>query len=234
MNHILSPEISIAVIAKNEEDNIGKVLSDILTVIEQGKIESCEEFLIDGCSEDNTVGIAKKFGINIFKVEGAKGVSIKKALEVAGGKYILFIDADNSHVPEDIPRLLRAIKENDCDLVIVSRILGKSEELGMKSLDSFLRLLGNRMSTFMVNLRWGVKLTDIQNGFRIIKRSAALELNLEECGFAIEQEMVMKCLKKNKKILEIPGVERKRLFGSSKICKRKEFWKYLWALLKNF
>lgn len=232
-NHLLSKEISIAIIAKDEEKSIGGVISQIFEVIDRSIVESYEVFLIDGCSKDNTIGITKKFGIDIFAVNGEKGDSIKKAIEVARGRYILFIDADGSHVPEDIPQLLKTIKKSGSDMVIVSRILGSSEELGIKNWDSFLRLLGNRLSTFIVNLRLGTKLTDIQNGFRIIKRDTALELDLQEKGFAIEQEMVMQCLKRNKKVLEIPGIERRRLFGNSKVCKRKEFGKYLWSLLKN-
>lgn len=234
MSHILSTEkISIAVIAKNEEKNIEKVLSDLFGAMRRSDITSYEIFLIDGYSDDNTAKAAEKFGIPVFKIEGQKGDSIRKALEVAGGRYVIFIDADNSHDPEDIPRLVDTIRHKGCDMVIVSRILGGSEELGMKNCDNILRLLGNKLSAAIVNLRWGTKLTDIQNGFRIIKRDTALELGLQEHGFTIEQEMVMKSLKRNKSILEIPGVERKRLYGDSKICKRKEFWKYLCSLLKN-
>lgn len=230
---MLSPEISIAVIAKDEEKSIERVIADIVTIMNQYVTAPYEVFLIDGDSKDNTRKIAEEFGRKVFKVKGGKGNGIRKAIEEARGEYILFIDADGSHLPEYIPQLLRSIKERDCDMVIISRILGKSEELGMRNWDNLLRLLGNRLSTFIINLRWGTKLTDIQNGFRVIKRNTALELNLEESGFAIEQEMVMKCLRKNKKVLEIPGFERKRLHGSSKIWKRKEFWKYLWSLLKN-
>lgn len=232
-NRLLSKEISIAIIAKDEEKSIGGVISQILEVLGQSTVQSYEVFLIDGCSKDNTIGITKKFGIDIFEVNGEKGDSIREAMKVARGKYVLFIDADGSHIPKDIPQLLKTIKESGSDMVIVSRILGSSEELGGKNWDSLLRLLGNRLSTFIVNLRWGTKLTDIQNGFRIIKRDAALGLNLKEKGFAIEQEMVMQCLKRNKKVSEISGVERRRLFGNSKVCKRKEFGKYLWSLLKN-
>jgi hypothetical protein len=136
-------------------------------------------------------------------------------------------------VAVDILRLLEAIQEKNCDMVIASRILGGSEELGARSCDNLLRLSGNHLGTFIVNWRWGSKLTDVQNGFRIIRRDAALELGLEEDSFAIEQEMVIKCLKRKKKIAEIPSFERKRLYGESKIRKRKEFWKFLWCFLKH-
>ena len=118
-------------------------------------------------------------------------------------------------------------------MVIVSRLSGGSEEMGTGSLDGFLRLAGNRLSAFIVNARWRTSLTDVQNGYRIIKTAAAKGLDLKEHGFAIEQEMVMKMLKNGKKVAEIPGTERKRMSGRSKISKRKEFLKYVWSFIKN-
>lgn len=227
------PEISLVIMAKDEEKNIPVVLSEVFEVVREHLKESYELFLVDGYSADDTVKHAERTGIKIIQVGGGKGAGIIEALHRARGEYVLFMDADNSHVAKDIPRLVCAIKEKRCDVVIASRMLGGSQELQMSSWDNLLRLTGNKMGTFIINLRWGGKLTDVQNGFRIIKRSTALGLGLAEKSFAIEQEMIMKCLKNKKKIAEIPSFERKRLYGESKICKRKEFWKYLWCLLKN-
>ena len=227
-------ETSIAIIAKNEEKNIQHVIPELLDELRRNPIGPHEIFLIDAYSEDNTAAIAEKFKIPVFKEAGGKGIGIRKAIEVARGKYVIFIDADNSHNPAEIMPLIKTIKAKSADLVISSRFIGGSEELGTKSFDNFLRLLGNKLSVAIINLRWRAKLTDTQNGFRIIKRDTALSLNLESESFSVEQEMVIKCLKANKKIAEIPGVERKRLYGASKIRKRTEFWRYLWSIIKNF
>lgn len=225
-------EISIAVVAKDEERSIGKVLSGIFSAMRHcGR--SYELFLVDGYSEDDTVKIARRLGTDIISVKGGKGLAMQKALETAKGEYVLFIDADGSHMPDDIIRLVDTIRDTGADLVIVSRVPGRSEEMGGKSLDNLLRLCGNKLSAFIVNKRWGTRLTDIQNGFRIIRREAALKLDLREKSFSIEQEMVMKALKRRLNVLEIPGTERKRLYGRSKISKRREFWKYLWSFIKN-
>ena len=136
-------------------------------------------------------------------------------------------------MPEDINRLVSTIKQTKCDMVIISRILGKSEELNLGSIDNILRLVGNKLSAFLINMRWGAQLTDVQNGFRIVDKRSVSALKLSEHSFSIEQETVMKCLKAGKTIIEIPGIERKRLYGISKIHKRKEFWIYLWSLIKN-
>ena len=227
------PEVSLAIMAKNEEKNLPTVLSELLHVLGGDSKDTYELFLVDGYSEEGTSKIAEQSGIKVIQVGGGKGTGIRRALDVSRGKYVLFIDADHSHVAADILRLVQTIKDEKCDMVIASRMLGGSEELQANTCDNILRLAGNRLGTFIINLRWGAKLTDVQNGFRIIKKETALELGLEEDSFSIEQEMVMKCLKRKKKIVEIPGFERKRLYGESKIHKGTEFWKYLWCLLKN-
>jgi len=226
-------KISIAVIAKNEEKNMEKVLFDINAVLGRGDLPLYEVFVVDGYSDDDTAGLAERCGVKTVRQDGGKGDAIRKALEVATGEYVLFIDADNSSNPEEIPLLASKIREGRPDMVIVSRVLGSSEELGASSFDNFIRLIGGRISTSIINWRWNAGLTDVQNGFRIIRRDTALALNLEDSGFAIEQEMVMKCLKMGKLITEIPGIERKRLHGRSKICKSHEVWRYAWSLARN-
>ncbi len=230
----MPPRVSIAVIAKDEERSIGAVLSQVMAVMQENYLrQEYELFVVDGYSRDNTVGIVKNLGVPLFEVAGGKGDAVRMAFSFASGEYVLFFDADGSHVSEDIPRLIENIKDTHADLVIVSRRKGHSEELGGESLDSFLRLMGNNISTFLINVKWGTGLTDVQNGFRIIRREVAVGLGLREGSFAIEQEMVMKCLKGGKQIGEIPGLERRRLYGASKIVKRKEFWKYLRSFLRE-
>ncbi len=76
------------------------------------------------------------------------------------------------------------------------------------------------------------KITDCQNGFRAIKGNIAKQLNLKEDGFAIEQEMVIKCLEKGYRIREIPSYELKRQYGNSRI-KPIMICRYIWCLTKN-
>jgi len=235
MDHICSREkkVSVAVMARDEEGNVALVLSGIRRAIRRHGIDGCEVFLVDGYSVDDTVRIALRSGVRVLRAREGKGNGVRKALAAASGEYLVLMDADGSHDPNDIPRLLEAIREKRADMVIASRITGGSEEMGPGSVDGLLRLAGNKLSSLAVNARWGTRLTDVQNGYRILKVSSAKELPLQEHGFAIEQEMVMKMLRAGKKISEIPGREKKRLCGRSKISKRKELPKYLRSLVRN-
>ena len=117
-------------------------------------------------------------------------------------------------------------------MVIGSRLRGGSEEF-YSSFHEVIRLIGNVISVVFVNLIWGSKLTDIQNGFRAVKKDEMKALCLSEVSFAIEQEMVMKCLKNKKKIVEVPSWELKRKYNSSYVVLFKMLPRYILSFIKN-
>ena len=117
----------------------------------------------------------------------------------------------------------------DADMVIGSRIKGGSDEFYI-NFDNLIRQIGNDFLTWMINLRWNQKLSDVQNGFRAVKKSVLEVLDLKAKDFDIEQEMVMKCLKKGFKIGEVNSHEYERKWGESKLKTRKG-WVFLWRLI---
>ena len=141
------------------------------------------------------------------------------------------MDADGSHNPLEIPKLIKPIIENKADLVVGSRILGGSDEFNEKG--HFLRHIATMFVMFVINTRFKTKLTDCEDGFRAIKRPIALSLDLNANDFDIEQEMVMKCLKKKYRVLEVPVHEYKREYGTSNINLFKIGYKFIWRLIKE-
>ena len=137
-----------------------------------------------------------------------KGDGIRKAIEVAGGDVIVFIDADGSHDHRDIPSLTAPILAGEADLVVGSRWTGGSDELG-GDIGKFIRSTGSSIITLAINYRWGVRLTDSQNGFRAISTKAGRAITLEENIFTIEQEMIMECLRHGFRVTETPTHEYK-------------------------
>src|SRR6185503_8961406 len=119
---------------------------------------------------------------------------VRIAIREATGDIVVLIDADGSHDPADIPRLIAPIKAGEFDLVIGSRGKGGSDELH-GTIDQFIRYLGSQFIMLVIHYRWNVRLTDSQNGFRAIRRDVALKLNLTSDLTTIEQEMLMKALK---------------------------------------
>jgi hypothetical protein len=115
--------------------------------------------------------------------------------------------------------MLAPLTSEGADMVIGSRFLGMSEELHGAMINR-IHNAGNVLGNVVINALWnrtGTRITDAQNGFRSVRRRPFLTLGLEENGFAIEQEMVIKCLKKGYRIREVPSVEGKRAHGRSHI-----------------
>lgn len=217
--------ITIIIPTLNEEETIANV-------IDQCKRYCDELIVVDGHSDDKTRDIAAGLDVKVIVDNGTgKGAALRLALTNATGDIIVFIDADGSHDPQDIPRLVQPIIEGKADHVTGSRILGGSSEL-FGGFNEFMRLTGSSFITECINWRFNTKLSDSQNGFRAIKRKVAIELDLKENITTIEQEMVMRTLKKGFVMAEVPTHEHRRIVGNSKIMLRKVWFRYGFSLVK--
>src|SRR5213079_3356391 len=116
------------------------------------------------------------------------------AIERVTSDLIVFIDADGSHDPDDIPQLVAPIVEGRADHVSGSRLIGGSSELH-GGFDEFFRLMGSSLITACINRRFGVRLSESQNGFRAIRSDVVRDLGLTERWTTIEQEMIIKTLR---------------------------------------
>ena len=211
---------------RNEEATVAEAV--------QGVTPFGDEILvIDGHSTDRTREIAESLGAKVFLDDGhGKGDGIRKAIEVASGDVVVFIDADGSHDPADIPNLTAPILAGDYDMVVGSRWTGGSDELG-GDMGKFIRSTGSSIITLAINYRWGVRLTDSQNGLRALSTKAGRAITLTENIFTIEQEMIMECLRKGFRVGEAPTHEYKRKAGESQIVVWKMAYRYVWSLVKG-
>ncbi len=217
---------TIVIPTLNEEETIADV-------IEQCRPYGDEILVVDGRSTDRTAAIAASMNVTLLIDNGkGKGAAIRQALAAAQGDIVVFIDADGSHDPRDIPRLVEPIAAGRADHVTGSRILGGSSEL-FGGFDEFIRLAGSSFITECINWRFKTKLSDSQNGLRAIRRDVALKLGLKENITTIEQEMVMRTLKCGYRMAEVPTHEHKRIVGPSKIKLSRVWFRYGYSLLKN-
>ncbi|MDP3283064.1 MAG: glycosyltransferase family 2 protein [Desulfobacterales bacterium] len=218
-------KITILIPALNEETTIG----DIIT---RSKKYSDEILVIDGHSNDGTESVSRSLGVRvIFDHKKGKGEAIRSAIPHIGNEITVLIDADGSHDPDDIPKLVLPILENRADHVSGSRLIGGSSELH-GGFDECFRLMGSSLITAFINHRFKVRLSESQNGFRAIKTSVLRSLDLKENITTIEQEMIIKTLKKGYRMAEAPSHEYKRIAGYSKIKLRKVAFRYVYSMLK--
>jgi len=173
--------------------------------------------VVDGHSTDGTRELAASLGARVVLDNGrGKGAALRQAIEIVRGDILVFIDADGSHDPQDIPKMVDPIARGEADHCIASRMRGGSDEL-FATFGQFVRMLGGQMITLAINYRFGVRITDSQNGFRAFRTDAARILPLSENGTTIEQEMTIKSIRERLRMVEVPVLMRERTAGKSSI-----------------
>lgn len=218
-------KVTIVILTKNEEKTIGQVIGGC-------RRYSDNILVVDGHSRDSTREIAKRAGARVIMDNGrGKGDGIKTAIKNIDDGIMVFIDADGSHSPDDIPRLVKPIRDGLAEHVHGSRMLGGSEEFN-GNFKEVARLFGSNIITLLINYKLGVRLTDSQNGLRAITASLVKKMNLKENITTIEQEMVIKTIKLGYKIIEVPTHEYKRRYGQSVIKLRKVALHYVYTCFK--
>jgi dolichol-phosphate mannosyltransferase len=218
--------VSVVIPAKNEEGIVGAVIDAV-------KPFADEVLVVDGHSSDRTAAVAAGRGARVIQDDRkGKGAALRIALAHATMDIVVFIDADGSHEPADIPALVSPIRAGGADLVVASRGKGGSDELH-GTLEQFVRYVGSQLIMLAINYRWGVRLTDSQNGFRAIDRRVALALGLRSNLTTIEQEMLMRALKQGYRVTEIASHEYERRWGVSKVSVWRSWAAYLWSFFTN-
>ena len=159
----MASRVTVVIPAKDEEGLIGEIIDAVRPYAD-------EVLVVDGHSHDRTRDIAIEHGARVIQDNGrGKGEALRLALAQATTEIVVFIDADGSHDPKDIPALVAPIKAGEADMVIGSRGKGGSDELH-GTLEQFIRYVGSQLIMLAINYRWNVRLTDSQNGFRAIRR----------------------------------------------------------------
>jgi dolichol-phosphate hexosyltransferase len=210
-------------------------LNEVLTVGEIiGKVRPFTDdiLVVDGHSQDGTADLARSLGARVVFDHGkGKGEAVRSVIPHLNREITVFIDADGSHDPGDIPALVKPILDGRADHVSGSRLIGGSSELH-GGFDECFRLMGSSLITACINRRFHVRLSESQNGFRAIRTAVLRDLGLRENITTIEQEMIIKTLKKGYRMTEVPSHEHKRKAGYSKISVRKVAFRYVWSMIR--
>ncbi len=216
--------VTCIVPTRNEERTISELLERISP--------HCDEIVVVDSSTDSTPERAAKHARVVREDQRGKGIALRTGAREATGDILVFLDADGSHIPEDIPELVLPIKEGRADMVIASRSLGGSEELS-GTLNQWFRATASGVITLIINYRFDSWITDSQNGFRAIRRDVFLKLGTTAVIFDIETEMLMKALKQGHTVDEVPSREKRRRYGSSGINLWWMWYRYAWTTFRN-
>ena len=172
-------------------------------------------------------------GARVITDDGrGKGAAVRQSLRETTADVVVFLDADGSHDPADIPALVRPVLARRAALCVGSRFSGGTDELSV-TIGQLIRTIGNVLMNIAINRRFGVALTDTLNGFRAVRRAVALEVQLTEDRHTIEQEMVMKVLAAGYRVVNVPTHEYTRRYGSSHISVWREWPTFVRCVLVN-
>jgi len=218
-------KVSIIIACKNEGEGIKKILKSV-------EKYSTDIIVVDGHSNDGTKEAVEDFGARFFlDHKKGRGDALKIGIKKAKKEVLVFFDADGSHDEKDIPNFVSLILKKEADLVIGSRRTGGSSDLTV-NLTGIIRSAGCDFLVAMVNHKFKTHLTDILYSFRAISAKTAKQLSFKSDDFGIEQEMVVACLKKGYKVMEIPSRERARGWGKSKLRTITGI-KFIYSLVKQ-
>lgn len=203
----------------NEHENIEKLLAQIFHLA----IPELEVIVVDDNSPDGTAEIVKQLSgehpAHLIQREKKQGIGsayiagFKKALAI-GADYIFEMDADLSHDPHDIPRLLE--KMHECDLAIGSRRVPGGDIIGWNMRRHFTSYAATIFSRFILKL----KTKDVTAGFRCYKRKVLETINLDAVGsngYAFQEEMLYRTEQAGFTVAEVPVTFIDRKKGKSKL-----------------
>ncbi|MDP9026586.1 MAG: glycosyltransferase family 2 protein [Actinomycetota bacterium] len=214
------PTISIIIPARNEARNLEVVLPELPFVH--------QVVLIDGHSVDDTIETAKRLMPDIHVVQQTrkgKGNALACGFAAATGDIIVMFDADGSADPAEIPAFVQALIDG-ADVAKGSRYArgGGSEDI------TGFRSLGNRGLNFLTNLLLRSRFTDLCYGYNAFWRRVVPSLELPDHtmvaeegvmvwgdGFEIETLLNCRFFLRGHRIVEVPSVERNRIFGTSNL-----------------
>jgi Glycosyl transferase family 2 len=220
------PEITVVIPCLNEEEAVGKVVDQALEGIRRSG-RTGEVVVVDNGSTDRSAEVAAAHGARVVtEPRRGYGSAYLTGLEAARGKYLVMGDADETYPLQELGPFVDRLEAGD-DLVMGSRFKGTIHGDAMPFLNRF---VGNPILTGMLNLLFGVKVSDAHCGMRAIRRDAATALDLHSTGMEFASEMVFKAYRRGLTVSEIP-IDYYPRVGESKLNRFGDAWRHVRFML---
>ena len=233
--------VDIVVPTFNEAGNLPELAERIFS----HRIPDCRLIVVDDGSPDGTARVAKELSarfdgrIELIERQGKQGLGtayldgFSRALE-QGAEYVVQMDADLSHSPDELPAMLEALRS--ADVVVGSRYIpGGGVDSGWS--------LGRRMLSYLANVGIrtvaGLRVRDATSGFKAFRAEALLQLRPSELrcqGFGFQAEVAHACQRLGLRVAEHPILFLDRTEGRSKMSLWivvEAFWRLLPLRLKR-
>ncbi len=211
--------MSIVIPAMNEADAIGDVVSRLRTSAPWREV-----IVVDDGSSDDTAARAEVAGARVIRhpYNKGNGAAVKTGIRRATGEFILVIDADGQHAPEDACRIVATLGEYD---LVVGARSGHTQA-------SPARRGGNSLLNGLASYLTGRPIPDLTSGFRGARRECLREfIHLLPNGFSTPTTTTLAFIKAGYNVTFVPVHARPRV-GQSKIRLARDGAKFFLILLK--
>jgi len=221
-----APEISVVIPCLNEEEAVGAVVDQAWEGISASGRPG-EVIVVDNRSTDRSAEVAADHGAIVVREERpGYGSAYLAGLAVARGDYIVMGDADETYPIRDLAPFVERLAAGD-DLVMGSRFEGTIHGEAMPWLN---RHVGNPILTGLLNVLFGVKISDAHCGMRAVRREALETLDLHSTGMEFASEMVFKAFRRKLRVSEIP-IDYYPRVGESKLNRFGDAWRHVRFML---
>jgi glycosyltransferase involved in cell wall biosynthesis len=211
--------VSVVIPAYNEADVIGDVVAALAAADRWREI-----IVVDDGSADGTAVRAEQAGAAVVRhpYNKGNGAAVKSGIRRATGEFVMIIDGDGQHRPEDARRLVSRLGEYD--LVVGARAASTQATRGRK--------LGNAALNWFASYLTGRQIPDLTSGFRAARRECLREfLHLLPNGFSTPTTTTLAFIKGGYNVAFEPVDARPRV-GTSKIRLARDGAKFLMIILK--
>jgi glycosyltransferase involved in cell wall biosynthesis len=188
-------KVIAAIPCHNEERFVGGVVHQVSQHVDQ-------VIVVDDGSSDRTAEVAEAAGAMVVRhdVNRGPGGAYKTCFKVARDNeaaVLITLDGDEQHNPDELPRLLHPLLNDEADVVIGSRFLEHYEVPRY-------RKFGIDVITFLYNVGSKVRVVDAQSCYRGYNRKALDKLHITEDGFGFSVELLVQARKSGLRIAEVP------------------------------
>ena len=226
----MEKDLTVVIPCLNEENTIGICIEKCFKSFEKLGING-EVLISDNGSSDNSVSISEGLGARVAHCpDKGYGNALRYGFKNALGRYVLMGDGDNTYDFLEIPLFYNALDEK-VDMITGTRLRGNIEKGAMPPLH---RYLGTPVLTFILNILYGLKITDSQCGMRLMKKSSLDQINFKTTGMEFASELFVEFAKhkfivKEVKISLLKGPEGRK----PHLNPWKDGWRHLTYLIKQ-
>lgn len=225
-------KLSIVIPVYNEKATV-KLLLEKVQAVDLTPIQR-EIILVDDGSTDGSQDVLREIQARndpmvkvVFKeTNSGKGATLKEGFKHTTGDYVIVQDADLEYEPKDYKKLIRALDEENVEVVYGSRFSGNYEDM------SNLHYFGNKILTMITNVLFGVLLTDMETCYKLMPGEFVRAVEIVSPRFNFEPEITAKILKKGMKIREVPISYKGRTHSEGKKITWRDGLVALFTLIK--